>query len=537
MRRTAESQVWWEGDTGKLNDYYLGHNTQATHVGGTIAERAREAINVFWGRPTTASTTPMKRLHVPLGGVIPKLSATELFGEPLRVLSPDLVSTGKRPTPKAVKEDPLQVRSDLIFNTPRFHAELFTAGESASALGGNFQRVVWDVSTGIENAWIDFVDEDRAIPEYKWGRLVAVTFWSELEGSDGRVVWRWLQRYEPGRIVHGLYCGTGNDLGRAMPLTEHPATASLATQVRADTDGYSYVETGIKELAAEYVPNVLPNPEWRHDPKLKYRGRADISTDGYPLLHELDRVYSSLMKDFRVGSARGIASSDLLQSKGAGQGLQLAEDQEFFTSLNPGVGADGSMESMLQFYQPAIRVLEHDQGGDMLLRALLQKTGYSPSSIGLSDEVAQTATEVRGKKARTIGTTSGKSRYWGAALGHITTACLRIDAIKFPGKGVAPSEEMVIEWPNFARESDLTKSQTLMNLRTAQAVSTRTAVAYWHEDWDDDQIQEEVDEIDKANVMEPAFPTGPDQAPTSGDGAVPFAKKPETNPIDAPTEE
>ncbi|MBM4516222.1 hypothetical protein GS432_06530 [Rhodococcus hoagii] len=51
------------------------------------------------------------------------------------------------------------------------------------------------------------------------------------------------------------------------------------------------------------------------------------------------------------------------------------------------------MESIFQFFQPAIRVLEHDQGAALLLREVLRKTGYSPVSLGLSDEVAQTATE------------------------------------------------------------------------------------------------------------------------------------------------
>ncbi|MGA5527551.1 hypothetical protein, partial [Streptomyces pseudogriseolus] len=44
------------------------------------------------------------------------------------------------------------------------------------------------------------------------------------------------------------------------------------------------------------------------------------STDTIPLLHELDRIYSSLVRDFRIGQARMFASDDLLENLGAGKG-------------------------------------------------------------------------------------------------------------------------------------------------------------------------------------------------------------------------
>ena len=526
--RTNESHVWWEGDIVKLNEFYSAEQgAQRT----SSRNRLRDAYDAFWGKPPTTTTQPIKRRHAPVAGVISKLSAKELFNEPPRFLAP----TGSEKK-QAKITSPLQKRTDEIFNKPQFHSKLMGGGETCAALGNSYQRVVWDPAIA-DNAFLDFVDADCAIPEFRWGQLIGINFWSELESDDPRVVWRHFERHEPGYIVHAVYMGTPTSVGRMMALVDHEDTADIV--VDGTDDRGSFTETGVKELTAAYVPNVTPNPEWRSDPRLKDLGRADISTDAIPVLHDIDRVYSSLMKDFRIGTGRVYASENVLTSMGRGKGMGLSEDQEVFTQVGSAMGKDGSMESIFQFFQPEIRVLAHDQGGEILLRKILMKTGYSPVSLGLSDEVAQTATEASGKKKATIDTTTAKARHWGAALGPLATTLLRVDAIKFPGKGVAPTEDLDIEWPKFARESDEAKSRTVQGWSAAGAASTRSMVAYIHDDWDDEQIDEEVALIDKAaELAVPDFGGGfggdnpplPNEKPA--DDAKPVEDKPaEGNPF------
>ncbi|OZE88041.1 hypothetical protein CH304_00280 [Rhodococcus sp. 15-649-1-2] len=518
--RCAEAQVWWEGDTPKLNDYYGA--TGATSPSG-VRQRAKHAYQAFWGNLPQQQAQPIKRLHAPVAGEIVNLSARSLFSEAWTVVAP-----GEKKT----RNKALQKRIDTIFNTPSFHSDLFAAGESGSALGGNYQRVVWDPGTA-DNAWIDFVDHDHAIPEFRWGRLHAVTFWGELDVDDDRIVLRHLQRYVKGRIIHALYEGTATNIGKPIDLGEHEDTAGIQLDGADDTG--TYAETGVPdELAARYVPNVAPNPEWRKHPVLKSLGRADIALDVIPLFHEIDRVYSSLMRDFRLSAARVFASQDLLTNRGPGAGLLLPEEQEFFTRVGNSISAEGTAQSTFEFHQPAIRVLEHDQGGEMLLREVLRKVGYSPVSMGMSDEVAQTATEATGKKERTVETTQGKARHWLASLGPLTTTCMRIDAAKFPGKGINPAEELEIETPPFARESAVAKSTVVNNWNLAGAASTRTKVAYLHDDWDEEKVDEEVKLIDSSNVQEDPFaalppdadpnPPSPDDPPA--DDPAPFPPKP-----------
>ncbi|MCA1008990.1 hypothetical protein LCL87_25040 [Rhodococcus hoagii] len=503
--RVQESHVWWEGDPTKLSAFYGSEQGRTSPSG--IKARTKAAVDAFWGRtPTPAGQAP-KRYHAPIAGVIAKLSATELFNEAVKFLD-------------AGKDKDVQAHIDRIFNIPRFHSSLLEAAESCSALSGNFQRVVWDTEIA-DHAWIDFVDADRAIPEFRWGRLVAVTFWSELAGGDDREVWRHLERHEPGHIVHAVYQGTASNLGKMMALTDHPATAGITVD-GADEGRGSWVETGVKDLTAAYVPNVTPNPEWRHDPKLKNLGRADISTDLIPTYHELDRIYSSLVRDFRLGAGKVHASESVLTNLGMGQGLAFSEEQEIYSRVGSGgFTGDGDMKSIFEFFQPQIRVLEHDQGGQLLLREVLRKTGYSPVSLGLSDEVVQTATEAIGKKDLTVKTTGAKSRHWGSALAPLSTTTLRVDAHLFGHP--APTEELELEWPQFAREPDEAKARTVQAWEAAKAASTRTKVGYLHSDWDDKKVQEEADLIDKANTITvPDFSGGfgGDQPPLPDDGTT-----------------
>jgi len=109
-----------------------------------------------------------------------------------------------------------QERLDKIANTPMTHSALLEGAEVGAAMGGTFMRLVWDTDVA-DHVMLDVVDADRAIPDFQWKRLVAVTFWDQLDSPveySEQAVWRHLERHEPGVILHGLYKGTGDKLGQ-----------------------------------------------------------------------------------------------------------------------------------------------------------------------------------------------------------------------------------------------------------------------------------------------------------------------------------
>jgi len=135
-------------------------------------------------------------------------------------------------------------------NTPGTHSALLEAAFYAAGLGGVYLRLVWDKDVA-DHVMLDIVDADRAVPDFRWGHMVGVTFWDKLavpEGTSEQAVWRHLERHEPGRILHGLYKGTADKLGSMQPLEDHADTAAYAALVDAEGG----IGTGVKGLTAAY---------------------------------------------------------------------------------------------------------------------------------------------------------------------------------------------------------------------------------------------------------------------------------------------
>ena len=91
---------------------------------------------------------------------------------------PPPAATSCSPSPPPSSTTPPTSRttsSDLIDDGT--HSTLIEAAETCAALGGVFLRVVWDTDIQ-DRPWIDLVPPDAAVPEFKYGRLVAVTFWT-----------------------------------------------------------------------------------------------------------------------------------------------------------------------------------------------------------------------------------------------------------------------------------------------------------------------------------------------------------------------
>lgn len=466
----AEKQVWWEGTADGLAAYY-----------GTGAQRRKSAgfdtglfgVKVFWGKRQSDQQVT-GRIHLPIAADIVSTSANLLFADGPKFL----IAEGQ--------DTAAQARVDRILNTPNMHATLLVAAETCAALGGVWPRIVWD-ETLTNNAWIDFVDPDHAIPEFRWGRLVAVTFWSELPSND-KTVWRHLERYEPGKIWHAVYQGTDDNLGQQMSLVDHPATE------RIQVNGDGYIETGSDYIAAGYIPNQLPNPVWRNIPELKHLGRADISDDLIPLFDQLDEAFSSLMRDLRLGRARAFISENMMKVGKPGQGMSFDNERELYSVIGNAPGKDGAAAGHFEVQQFTIRVSEHLSIIDAITREILRRVGYSPLTFGLSEgNSAATATEITAKTTASNTTRTGKHRLWGNCLTRLSRTLLEVDAHIFH-TGVKVDEDLEIQWPA-VRESAYNRALTAKALREAKAASVETVVALVNPDWDDESVKAEASRI------------------------------------------
>ncbi|KUN96191.1 phage portal protein [Streptomyces caeruleatus] len=446
--------AWYSGDRRRLARVYGSHPRPT--------ERRR-----LWGRRIEQRPgRPEHRLHVPLAGDIASTSADLLFAD--------------MPTIK-VDDKATQDRLEQLLDEGRVQQTLLGGAEQAAALSGVFLRVTWDRDL-VDRPLLTVCQPDGAIPEFRFGMLRAVSFFRELPGSTEATVWRHVERHESGRIVHALYQGTRDNIGRAVPLAEHPETADLVGSL--GEDGVS-IATGIRDLTAAYLPNMLPNRLHRGSPI----GRSDYA-GVHDLFDALDTTWTSWMRDIRLARARLIVPDGYLRDHGAGQGASFDDDREVWHSLKMPPN-EGSGITLNQF---EIRVEEHRATAEALTHQAAQAAGYSPQSFGLDgDGAAITATEVDSKDQRSMVTRKKKAGYARHPLADMLHVMLQIDAAQF-GSRITPTRPRV-EFGDGVAESEQTTASTLDLLNRAGAVSTATKVKILHPEWDDTAVQAEVTAI------------------------------------------
>jgi len=471
--KMAEWSVWWAGDREHLASYYGGgfygdlsnalyRPRPAQLAGGVVGWWARW----WWGQPVKPNQQS-PNLHMPLAADIAVGSADLLFGEELAIETPGL-STAQRE------------RLDKILDANSLHARLLEAAEAGAALGGTYLRIVQDAEVDNGDPIITVVPADCAIPTFRWGRFQSVQFWHVLP-TDGNAVWRHVEEYRLGVVEHALFEGSDTQLGVRRELTALPETRGVAAMVDASSS------IPMPGMNAFYVPNMLPNRLWNVAPDL---GRSDFN-QAEPLFDALDEAWTSLMRDVRLGKARLIVPESSLIPTTPGKPMLADIDQEVFTGLNIPPNAGKAFEE----FQPEIRAEQHLSVIGELVRNTIERCGYSAATFGLNSEGgAQTAAEVRSRERRSLSTREKKTRYWTERLEAL------IDQVAvLAGIGDAQTK---VTFPAAVAPSPLELANVAQALKNAEAASTRERVRVVHPDWDDEQLDEEVEAIESATKVE-----------------------------------
>ncbi|MDT3395583.1 phage portal protein [Streptomyces sp. B1866] len=449
--------AWYSGDPKRLAEVYR-HAPQHRHDG-----RRR-----LWGRQQRHPHRREHRLHIPLAGEIAQTSADLLFADTPVVTVADTAT---------------QDRLGELLDAGGVPELLLAAAETAAALSGVFLRVTWDKAAAPDRPLLTAVHPDQAVPEWSFGIMQAVTFWRVLPSTTS-TVWRHLERHERGRILHGLYEGTDDQLGRRVPLAEHPDTAVLANSLGPEGDS---IETGVDLLTAVYVPNIAPNRRHRGAPW----GRSDLQ-GMHDLLDALDETWTSWLRDVRLARARLIVPDGYLRNNGPGRGAEFDDDREVWQTLAIPPTEQGAAGITLS--QFAIRVEEHRATAEAIVRQATAAAGYSPASVGLDgDGAAVTATEIAARDHRSMVTRGKKARYWRRGVADILYVLLAIDQAQF-GSRITP-ERPTVDIGDGVAEDPASTAQTLSLLAQAQALSTDTKVRILHPAWDNAAVAEEVARI------------------------------------------
>ncbi|MFH8717246.1 capsid protein [Streptomyces zaomyceticus] len=474
----ADWAAWFSANPDRLAFQYRNRHTRSYAIGqtGQVQNRPSQyrggivgtVARWFWGEPTPIGEK-RANLHLPLARDIARTSADLLYSEP--------------PALK-VKNSDTQARLESLMNTS-LKRTLIAAGETGSALGGAYLRIVWD-ETVSDRPWISRVDADGAAPEFAYGdTLKAVTFWTVLQ-ADGQHVIRHLERHEPGLVFHGVYEGTADTLGKPRALSDFQQTKDLEP-VRILPRGME------KRLLVAYTPNSMIAPDWRDIP-----GAAGLGTSDYQgaetFLSSIDETYTSWMRDVRLAKSRILVPSMYLDSLGPGAGA-LWEDREVFAPLNVPPTSDGQGITLNQF---EIRHEQHRATIEDLVSKVIRNAGYSGSTFGDdSAGAAVTATEIKARAARSMSTRSRKTELAEPPIADLVETLLMLEASDLFRVESVEVERPDVVFQDSVQDDIKSLAETAALLTQAEAASTEAKVALVHPDWDERDQAAEVRRIQK----------------------------------------
>lgn len=472
--KMSEHSAWYSGNSDIIANYYTEYARQNFL---NLPYKGAEH-DTFWGRQL--NNQGQVYVHVPIAGDIAETSADFLFGE-----SPTVKIAEAHLKDAASSFKDTQDQTDAMLLQSGFFKKILEGAEACAAIGGVYIKIAWDEELSIYPIPV-IVQGDRGIPEFRFGILVAVTFWTCVEiDKTGTVVWRLLERYSKDGIESMLYKGTADKLGYLSSLTMLDCTKDIQDHV--DTQG---------EFLAVYIPNKLPN---RLD-RTSYMGRSDYSgIEG--LMDSLDETYSSWIKDIAISQGKIHIPESFLQNKsGNGGGLRYNLDKMVYVSLDIDPTIEGKGLTATQF---AIRANEFEKTALNLMERIISSAGYSPQSFGLNIQGrAESGLALGIRERKSFATKGKKENYWASGIKEIIRLMLVVYNNELGGK-IEVDATINIAFSDGITNNLGEVATSVKMISDAQAASTETKVRILHPEWDEEQIAEEVQKIKEDNAPPP----------------------------------
>jgi len=466
--KMMEHSAWYSGSTEVLANFY--HSTLASIYTGL--QYNLDYRDSFWGRQIANKAEIM--VHVPIAGDIAEVSANLLFSEPPIIKISEAYGESATQGYKNAQEEMANMLTDS-----GFYRKILEASETCAAMGGAFIKLAWDRELS-EYPIPVIMQIDNAIPVFKFGILQSVIFWREIGKSDnGNKVYRLLEEYVAGAINYTLYSGSEDRLGIQIDLAQMPEF----TYGLQDT-----ITTGVDELLAIYVPNVLPNRLVRSS----CMGRSDFSgVEG--LMDRLDEVFSSWMKDIALSQAK-IHIPDQYLQKGSDGVSRYNLDQMLYQKLDMDPTIEGDKITPIQF---AIRSEDFERTAINLVDRIVTSAGYSPQSFGLNiSGRAESGTALNIRERKSFATKAKKQIYWQSGLIDLVRKMILLyNAQLSPKIRIDENVTINVSFSDSVMNDSAELSGTVKMLAEAQSASISTRIRMLHPEWSDDQVAQEKLEI------------------------------------------
>lgn len=385
-----------------------------------------------------------------------------------------------RPPKVKTADDTDQDRMNEILRLNKWGSRLRSAEETCSSEGEVWWRWVSDPArfTAPVLTWHSRLD---VIPHYVNQQLGAVAFTNVLRrvGADGvvdPVVFRHFEVHDTVGVYNVLFVGTEQGLGDQVSPESHPATEMLA-------DAWEH-ELG---MVAGRIINVEGS-----DPTL---GKSDF--DGIEdFFLELNECLSTGRKNRGLTALqRAYGPREATDETG-----RLPEGENFMavdvTDKTWGEGA-GTQFGVLEFAFDAAALI---QWAEHIATTALNRRGITPQFVGQSTSAEGFAQSGTALRMRLIPSTNEGDRRrgpWDDEGDSILLLGQQLDARSVDDHGFGTTwakgdTPPAVEFGDSLPVDRVEDASRLATLRTAELISIEQGVREQHEDWDDQQVSDEV---------------------------------------------
>lgn len=443
----------------------------------------------------------------PLPSRIADAWADHLFGEELAVAHPDETDNERL--------DAIIDENDLTEEARGAERDLIIPE------GEGWWRLYRDTDVA-EVPLLEWHSRRSVAPFYLGRRLMAVALISVLEGrgfdKNPKAVFRHFEIHTVGAVEHVLFKGTQRVIGQTVGLDSHPETEELAAAL------------GDGRLNGAVWPHGLPMLMGRitnrrgRSPRLGISEFAGIKD----YLLDLNEAVTIGAENARLTAKKRMtapANSSALRPRvgplvdngegqlvPAGGGAQFSAGEDVFI-VDPAdaeLGREGSPFQVLEYSYDATALIAHKRD---LVESALTRIGLTPQWVGVrgdaGDGFAATGTALRLRLIPTDKAGRGKARGWDRELPRILSIAAQLDALPEAEGGLGQAWNKADVEPSVERAdpipADEVEQATIEATLVGAGVRSKwQSVKAQHPDWDDLQVQEELDRIKDDKPAPPA---------------------------------
>jgi hypothetical protein len=405
-----------------------------------------------------------------------------------------------------------QDRLDMLVDVNELPAELHQAEMICSSEGEVWWRIYVDPGQS-DYPILEWHSRAQVRPLFRGRKLIAAAFSEEIHRErieDQWTVYRYVEIQAEGYTRNLLYKGTMTALGASIPLETMPQTQWLQEEWTHNLG-----------MLCGRVYNKLGRD--------RRVGRSDYHNI-VPLLFSLNEATTVGHENMRLTAKKRVAvPREAISQDGtfdAGEDV-IVMDEPLDDTLGQQTG--NGRFAVLEYSFDAGALIEHklDQIATILSRVgiVVDMAGMGGRSGGLG-EAALSGTALRMRLIPTTLAANGKARPWDATLPNVVVRLQQVDALPVEQGGCGHDWQQPNEPPSIERGQPLPSDETEETNRHVSAVggeieSRLSAIRDIHKDWTEEQVQEELDQIQRESHM-----FAPAGKPPPGVAVSPFGGNP-----------